>query len=69
MLTMDQKQQILHHYRVDEDGLRDEVVGGMESELVPTNQAKLILPSLSSYINEKGDELISHPLFMVSGNG
>ena len=33
----------------------------MESELVPTNQAKLILPSLSSYINEKGDDLISHP--------
>ena len=28
---------------------------------VPTNQAKLILPSLSSYINEKGDDLISHP--------
>ena len=23
MLTMDQKQQILHHYRVDEDGLRE----------------------------------------------
>ena len=34
---------------------------GMKSELVPTNQAKLILPSLSSYINEKGDDLISHP--------
>ena len=25
----------------------------MKSELVPTNQAKLILPSLSSYINKK----------------
>ena len=33
----------------------------MKSKLVPTNQAKLILPSLSSYINEKGDDLISHP--------
>ena len=32
-----------------EGGARDEVVGGMKSELVPTNQAKLTLPPLSSY--------------------
>ena len=30
-------------------GARDVVVGGMKSELVPTNQAKLTLPPLSSY--------------------
>ena len=47
-----------------EGGARDEVVGGMKSELVPTNQAKLTLPPLSSYIKKKGDDLISHPLFL-----
>ena len=36
---------------------------GMKSELVPTNQSKLTLPPLSSYIKKKGDDLISHPLF------
>ena len=34
---------------------------GMKSELVPTNQSKLTLPPLSSYIKKKGDDLISHP--------
>ena len=47
------------------NGARDEVVGGMKSELVPTNQAKLTLPPLSSYIKKKGDDLISHPLLYM----
>ena len=50
----------------DKLGARDEVVGGMKSELVPTNQAKLTLPPLSSYIKKKGDDLISHPLSFLS---
>ena len=49
-----------------EGGARDEVVGGMKSELVPTNQAKLTLPPLSSYIKKKGDDLISHPLLLIA---
>ena len=37
----------------------------MKSELVPTNQAKLTLPPLSSYIKKKGDDLISHPHYFI----
>ena len=48
-----------------EGGARDEVVGGMKSELVPTNLSKLTLPPLSSYIRKKGDDLISHPLLSL----
>ena len=45
-----------------EGGARDEVVGGMKSELVPTNQAKLILPSLSSYPYKYDRRRLNHLL-------